>query len=78
MSIDRQWTGSFQRMKCKRIKASKVKVLLSPVAYLMYARWSVITVCRQIELTIVRAMLKLWKGCKIVVNYGHLQYFEWQ
>ena len=62
----------------KRVKASKVEGLLSPVAYLMYARLSVITVCRQIELTVVRAMLKYWKGCKNVVNYGLLQYFEWQ
>ena len=40
MSIDGQWTGSCQRMKCERIKAGTVKVLLSPVAYLMYARLS--------------------------------------
>ena len=42
------------------MKASKIEVLLSPVAYLMYARLSIIIVCRQlgkyVELMIVHAM----------------------
>ena len=26
---------------------------------------------------LIKSPLTLWKGCKIVINYDHSQYFEW-